>query len=130
MSENELNYVISEFTGTVLVEAKSGYGLDTENEMKMLRVLEHAKKELPMDISSTFCGAHAVPRYWQFYINSCYFFFIGVERCIPVAIYFLNQWKSIIHSSCFSVISLHFSQRQNCSRGHVSRFKRTNTQVD
>lgn len=48
--------------GTVLVEGKSGYGLDTANEMKMLQVLERAKKELPIDISSTFCGAHAVPR--------------------------------------------------------------------
>jgi imidazolonepropionase len=46
----------------VLVEGKSGYGLDTENEIKMLRVLERAKRELPIDISSTFCGAHAVPK--------------------------------------------------------------------
>ena len=46
----------------MLVEAKSGYGLDTANEMKMLRVLERAKQELPIDISSTYCGAHAVPR--------------------------------------------------------------------
>lgn len=45
------------------MEAKSGYGLDAENEVKMLRVLERAKKELPIEISSTFCGAHAVPRY-------------------------------------------------------------------
>ncbi|XP_001636017.2 probable imidazolonepropionase isoform X1 [Nematostella vectensis] len=48
--------------GTTLVEAKSGYGLNTENEMKMLRVIERAKKELPIEISSTFCGAHAIPR--------------------------------------------------------------------
>lgn len=47
----------------MLVEGKSGYGLDTENEIKMLRVLERAKRELPIDISSTFCGAHAVPKY-------------------------------------------------------------------
>ena len=45
-----------------MVEGKSGYGLDAANEMKMLRVLERAKKELPIDVSSTFCGAHAVPR--------------------------------------------------------------------
>ena len=49
-------------SGTVLVEGKSGYGLDTETEMKMLRVLERAKRELPIDISSTYCGAHAVPK--------------------------------------------------------------------
>lgn len=49
-------------SGTVLVEAKSGYGLETDTEMKMLRVLERAKQELPIDVSSTYCGAHAVPK--------------------------------------------------------------------
>jgi imidazolonepropionase-like amidohydrolase len=61
---NFLSFQLStEILGTVLVEGKSGYGLDTENEIKMLRVLERAKRELPIDISSTFCGAHAVPKY-------------------------------------------------------------------
>ena len=49
-------------SGTTLVEAKSGYGLDVESEMKMLRVIEKAKGELPIEISSTFCGAHSVPK--------------------------------------------------------------------
>lgn len=49
--------------GTTLVEAKSGYGLETEAEMKMLRVIERAKRECPIEISSTFCGAHAVPKH-------------------------------------------------------------------
>lgn len=49
-------------SGTTLAEAKSGYGLDAESEMKMLRVIEKAKKELPIEISSTFCGAHSVPK--------------------------------------------------------------------
>lgn len=48
--------------GTTLIEAKSGYGLDTETELKMLRVLYLAKQRLPLEISCTFCGAHAVPR--------------------------------------------------------------------
>lgn len=49
-------------SGTTLLEAKSGYGLDTETEMKMLKVLERAKRELSIEISSTFCGAHSVPK--------------------------------------------------------------------
>ena len=49
-------------SGTTLLEAKSGYGLDTENEIKMLKVLERANKDGPIEISSTYCGAHAVPR--------------------------------------------------------------------
>ena len=48
--------------GTTLVEAKSGYGLDLENEYKMLRTIEKAKKEHPISVSSTYCGAHAVPK--------------------------------------------------------------------
>ena len=48
--------------GTTLVEAKSGYGLDFDNEYKMLEVIEKAKREHPISISSTYCGAHAVPK--------------------------------------------------------------------
>lgn len=49
--------------GTTLVECKSGYGLEVETEMKMLRVIERARKELPIGISATFLGAHSVPKY-------------------------------------------------------------------
>uniref|UniRef100_A0A0K0DBF3 Probable imidazolonepropionase n=1 Tax=Angiostrongylus cantonensis TaxID=6313 RepID=A0A0K0DBF3_ANGCA len=48
--------------GTTTLEAKSGYGLDTENELKMLRVLSSVNDEVEMEISATFCGAHAVPK--------------------------------------------------------------------
>lgn len=48
--------------GTTLVEAKSGYGLDFDNEYKMLEVIERAKREHPISISTTYCGAHAVPK--------------------------------------------------------------------
>ncbi len=47
--------------GTTTVEAKSGYGLDTENELKMLHAIEELRGKLPMGIASTFLGAHAVP---------------------------------------------------------------------
>lgn len=47
--------------GTVLVESKSGYGLETETELKMLRVIEQAKSLQSIEISSTFCGAHSIP---------------------------------------------------------------------
>ncbi|XP_061663966.1 probable imidazolonepropionase isoform X1 [Syngnathoides biaculeatus] len=48
--------------GTTLVEVKSGYGLDLAAELKMLEVMEEARRALPINISSTYCGAHAVPR--------------------------------------------------------------------
>ena len=47
--------------GTGAVEIKSGYGLDTESELKMLKVIRRLKAETPLLIKSTFLGAHAVP---------------------------------------------------------------------
>ncbi|KHN82267.1 putative imidazolonepropionase [Toxocara canis] len=49
-------------SGTTTLEAKSGYGLDTESEMKMLGVIDMAADYLPLEVSGTFCGAHAVPK--------------------------------------------------------------------
>jgi len=47
--------------GTTTLEIKSGYGLDTESELKMLRVIERIGRETPIDVVPTFMGAHAVP---------------------------------------------------------------------
>lgn len=47
--------------GTGAVEIKSGYGLDTESELKMLRITKRLQEETPLLIKSTFLGAHAVP---------------------------------------------------------------------
>ncbi|GAM23027.1 hypothetical protein SAMD00019534_062020, partial [Acytostelium subglobosum LB1] len=48
--------------GTTLVEAKSGYGLETATEMKMLKVLHQAGIQHPIEIVSTYLGGHAVPK--------------------------------------------------------------------
>ena len=47
--------------GTGAVEIKSGYGLNTEDELKMLRVIRRIKQSTLMEVKSTFLGAHAVP---------------------------------------------------------------------
>ncbi len=47
--------------GTGAVEIKSGYGLTTEDELKMLRVIRRIKQESPLTVKATFLGAHAVP---------------------------------------------------------------------
>jgi len=47
--------------GTGAVEIKSGYGLSTEDEIKMLRVIRRLKEKSPLSIKATFLGAHAVP---------------------------------------------------------------------
>lgn len=47
--------------GTTTLEVKSGYALDSEGELKMLRAIRRLKNELPLRIHSTFLGAHDVP---------------------------------------------------------------------
>ncbi len=54
-----LNEIMTQGTGAV--EIKSGYGLNTEAELKMLRVIKKLKDLCPLTIKSTFLGAHAVP---------------------------------------------------------------------
>ena len=47
--------------GITTCEAKSGYGLDMENELKMLEVIKALGEKHPMDVVPTFMGAHAIP---------------------------------------------------------------------
>ncbi len=54
-----INYFISR--GITTVEIKSGYGLDFENEIKLLRVINNLKNSCPIDIVPTFLGAHTYP---------------------------------------------------------------------
>ena len=48
--------------GTGCVEIKSGYGLNTADELKMLHVIKRIKEDSPLRVKSTFLGAHAVGR--------------------------------------------------------------------
>lgn len=51
-------------SGSTMVECKSGYGLELETEMKMLRVINRAKRDSNVgpQVISSFCGAHSIPR--------------------------------------------------------------------
>ena len=51
--------------GVTTVEAKSGYGLDDETEWKQLEATAQLQKEHPIDLVSTFLGAHAVPKEYK-----------------------------------------------------------------
>jgi len=51
--------------GTTTVEAKSGYGLDMETEIKQLQVVKALNESHKMDIVSTFMGAHAIPNEYK-----------------------------------------------------------------
>ncbi|MFA6597321.1 MAG: imidazolonepropionase [Ignavibacteriaceae bacterium] len=54
-----INYFITQ--GITSLEIKSGYGLDFENEIKLLRVIHHLQKIFPITIVPTFLGAHTFP---------------------------------------------------------------------
>lgn len=62
-AKNRLQELIN--LGTTAIEIKSGYGLDLESEIKMLRVVEMLKKEFDMTIKATFLGAHAFPEEYK-----------------------------------------------------------------
>ncbi len=47
--------------GVTTIEIKTGYGLDLDSEMKMLRVIARLGRETPLDVVATFMGAHQVP---------------------------------------------------------------------
>ncbi|MBQ8800674.1 MAG: imidazolonepropionase, partial [Clostridium sp.] len=51
--------------GTTTVEAKSGYGLATEHELKALQVIKNLNERHAMDIVPTFMGAHLVPKEYK-----------------------------------------------------------------
>ena len=54
-----VDQLISE--GVTLIEVKSGYGLDRETELKMLKAARQIQSERPVRVVTTFLGAHAVP---------------------------------------------------------------------
>jgi imidazolonepropionase len=61
--KNRARLALEEFAsyGTTTVEAKSGYGLDAASELKILALQNELNREQPLEIVSTFLGAHAVP---------------------------------------------------------------------
>jgi len=60
---NSLNRLYELITlGTGAIEIKSGYGLDVESELKLLKVIQKLKSVSPIPIKATFLGAHAIPR--------------------------------------------------------------------
>lgn len=52
-------------SGTGALEIKSGYGLNTEDELKMLRVIRWIRETTPVCVRATFLGAHAVPELYK-----------------------------------------------------------------
>ena len=66
--------------GVTTIEIKSGYGLDLINELKMLRVISRLGEETPLDVVSTFMGAHQKP---EEYSSGDSYVRIVIDEMIP-----------------------------------------------
>lgn len=67
--------------GVTTLEVKSGYGLDSENEIKLLKVINHLNDKFPIDIHSTFLGAHTIPK--EFSSNRKEYIELIVNEMLP-----------------------------------------------
>jgi imidazolonepropionase len=67
--------------GITTVECKSGYGLDEENELKLLRVYQRLAAEQPVRLVSTFLGAHVIPP--EFRERRAEYLDLLIQRMIP-----------------------------------------------
>lgn len=81
--------------GTTTIESKSGYGLDFENEIKMLMVNKSLNEKHPMDIVSTYLGAHAVPK--EFKENRQGYMDLMIDKVIP----YISKNKLADFVDCF-----------------------------
>src|SRR5947199_9390442 len=83
-------------SGTTTVEAKSGYGLRTDDELKILRAIAAAGHAAEIDVVPTFLGAHAVPPEFQTrpeaYVN-----LVGKRCCRRLRR--IGSRTSVMHSS-------------------------------
>jgi len=70
--------------GTTTMEIKSGYGLDTKNELKMLEAIGGAAENTPVDIVATFLGAHAIPMDYR--DRSDEFITLVIEEMLPAVV--------------------------------------------
>jgi len=69
--------------GTTTAEAKSGYGLDTATEVRMLRVVAHLNTTQPMELVPTFIGAHEIPP--EFRGRQADYVRLVIDEMIPAA---------------------------------------------
>jgi imidazolonepropionase len=70
--------------GTTTAEVKTGYGLDTSNELKLLRAIDRLDRRQPIELVPTFMGAHAVPP--EFEGRASAYVQYLVEEMLPAAV--------------------------------------------
>ncbi len=88
-------------SGTTTVEIKSGYGLNLQTELRLLRVARRLGEELPVTVRTTFLGAHAVPVEYQDdrdgYVD------LVIEEMLPAAAPLADYCDVFVEKGAFSV---------------------------
>ena len=87
--------------GTTTIEAKSGYGLNMEDELKCLRVAETLNRQHPVDIVSTFLGAHAVPEEYRDRKEEYIDFLIQEVMPLVKRLGLAEFWTCFVKRACF-----------------------------
>lgn len=90
-----LRYLMNE--GVTTIEIKSGYGLDVDTELKMLRVARKLGSELPIRVETTLLGAHSIPP--EFKSNPNDYVDLVCGEMIPAA----KEWCTSVDVFCESI---------------------------
>jgi hypothetical protein len=90
--------------GTVAIEIKSGYGLDLDSKLKMLRVARRVKESLPLQVRTTLLAAHSVPP--EFKENRTGYMDLVVAEMIPrVAAESLAQYVDCLCETAYFMVA-------------------------
>lgn len=107
--------------GTTTLEAKSGYGLSTESELKQLRVIQKLKDSLDIDIVATFMGAHEYPAEYK-NDHEAYLRILETEMIPAVAKQAIAEFCDIFTEA--HVYSIDDSRRVlSCAKDHGLKLK-------
>ena len=87
--------------GTTTVEIKSGYGLDLETELRLLRVARRIGTELPITVRTTFLGAHALPP--EFRNDRAAYVDLLIDEMLPAAAPLADYCDVFVEEGAFSV---------------------------
>ena len=87
--------------GTTSIEIKSGYGLDIDTELKMLRVANRLGQELPVTVRTTFLGAHTVPPDYEDHPNG--YVQVLIDDMLPLAAELADYCDVFVEEGVFSV---------------------------
>jgi imidazolonepropionase len=88
-------------SGTTTVEIKSGYGLDTESELRLLAVARRLGEQLPVTVKTTFLGAHSVPP--EFNGDRRGYIDLVIETMVPTVAPFADYCDVFVENGVFTV---------------------------